>query len=151
MLTRLLALGIATPLAQLPAQAARHVGGRSNDQISGSTWEVVSVGNQPAPRRSKAPAATLLMGGDGAIAGTWECNGGSSAYVRWTKAGGFMGTGGPIIFTAMGCSERDRTDFAGSFWRLMGKAQRWERSGKLLTIRASDGSVARLRLISQRH
>ncbi|VWX50887.1 META domain-containing protein [Novosphingobium sp. 9U] len=112
-------------------------------------WSVLATSRLLAGPKHLPPP--YLWVGTGAIAGTWECNGGSSAYVRWTKAGGFMGTGGPIIFTAMGCSERDRTDFAGSFWRPMGKAQRWERSGKLLTIHASDGSVARLRLISQRH
>ena len=41
------------------------------------------------------------MGSDGAIAGTWECNSGGSAHVRWTEGAGFSGTGAPIIFTSM--------------------------------------------------
>jgi len=89
------------------------------------------------------------MGSDGAIAGTWECNSGGSAYVRWTKAGNFSGVGGPIIFTVVGCPIQDRTDFAGRFWRLMGQAQSWRRTGNTLIIRDSDGGSARLELMSE--
>lgn len=89
------------------------------------------------------------MGADGTIGGTWECNSGGSAYMRWTRAGAFTGTGGPIIFTVMGCPAKDGKNFAARFWQLMGKASRWERAGKLLTIRASDGTTAQLRLMSE--
>lgn len=107
------------------------------------------MGTDGAPKRTKSPAAVLFTGADGAIGGKWECNSSGSAYVRWTSAGGFTGTDGPIIFTSMGCGEKNKGDFAGKFWRLMGKAKRWERSGKMLIIYATGGSAARLRLISE--
>ena len=149
MTVRKFALIMALALSHLPAEAAPPVERLGEAQRPGARWEVISVGAESAPTGAKSPAATLFLDADGSIGGTWECNSGGSAYVRWTNDGEFTGTKGPIIFTAMGCGEKDKADFAGKFWRLMGEAKRWERSGKMLIIHAADGSVAHLRLTSE--
>ncbi|MXP42059.1 hypothetical protein GRI75_10445 [Altererythrobacter soli] len=113
MTIRALALGIAISLAHSPADAAQPSEAPARSQQSGSRWEVISIDGMPAPRRSDYPAATLFMGTDGAIGGTWECNSGGTAYVRWTKDGGFSGAGGPIIFTLIGCSDQDKNGLCG--------------------------------------
>ncbi|MFK4874714.1 META domain-containing protein [Novosphingobium sp. ZW T3_23] len=148
MIAGVLASVLALATAVAPVGAA-HASDRMSNRMPGSRWEVLDVDGERAPRRSKAPAATLFMVADGTLGGTSECNSGGSAYMRWTKAGAFTGTDGPIIFTAMGCPVKDGTNFAARFWQLMGNATRWERAGKLLTIRASDGTTAQLRLMSE--
>jgi len=148
MLMRFLTLAFAlasTPLSPLAADPAQSDKARR----AGTHWEVTSVGNATAPKGLKTPAAVLIMGDDGSLGGKWGCNGGGSPYVRWTQDGGFRNKSGPIIFTAAGCLERDRSDFGGKFWRFMSKAQSWQRTGKQLIIHASDGSSARLRLIAE--
>jgi heat shock protein HslJ len=150
MLMRVLAFLFAASLLQWSPVSAHSKPLPSKHQRPGSRWEVISVDQHRAPKRSKTPAATLFMGADGSVGGTWECNGGGSPYVRWTEAGEFSGTSGPIIFTAAGCREHDETDFAGKFWALFGKAQTWQRNGDVMLIHASDGRSARLRLMSER-
>jgi heat shock protein HslJ len=145
---RFLILAAALALAQLSPLAA-DAAQSDRAQRSGTHWAVHSVGKDAAPRRLELPAATLFMGADGSLGGKWGCNGGGSPYARWTKAGGFTGTDVPIILTAMGCSDTDRSDFGGKFWRFMKKAQSWQRTGKHLIIYVSDGSSARLRLMSE--
>lgn len=141
---RCLAMGIVLFCAALSMLAVASDGRRP-----GTRWEVTRLGDRQAPKRSRLPAATLFMGRDGTVGGSWDCNNGGSANARWSREGSFSGLGGPIIFTAMGCAEQDRTNFAASFWRFMASANRWKRSGKVLEIYAADGTHARLRLMSE--
>ena len=112
--------------------------------IAGTTWELVRIGDDPAPV-GRSPAATLALGLEGSVGGTLGCNDGG-LETTWTASGGFAGRANGFMQTAIGCSEPAEA-FGRQFWNAMMTARAWRRDGEQLFITFADGTEAELRFL----
>ena len=114
------------------------------EEIAGTTWELVRIGLDEAPR-ARSPAATLLFAANGALGGTLACNDGG-VETSW-DSGGFVTRGGGFTQTAMGCNQPVAEAFGARFWNGMVDARTWRREGERLFVTLGDGREAELRLL----
>ena len=123
------------------------VGRGARSDISGSVWTLQTL---QGTRTADSRTATLQLGSDHAVTGTWACNDVGPGKLRWTGEPGDThgtinaeGTGAGIITTA-GCGETSAVERADRFWRLMDTARTWSLDHGGLSITFADRSEAYL-------
>ena len=118
---------------------------REPSALAGSTWELVRLGNEVAPR-SRTPPAVVTFAPDGSVHGSEACND-TGGTVRWTDRGFAPTREEGRERTAMGCGDERAVAFGDRFWSLLREARTWRRVGESLLIQLRDGSEAELRIV----